>query len=267
MQEKAFDNKTEFRIIGMSRSGNHSIINWIIKQLKGFYCFLNCADPKANPFHTAHPMAGGKTYRTNIPGFDLAAEQAGRFSRKDYLIYSYEDCFLGMVQSGALEAHHDEWLGRSGRVLDILILRDPFNLFASRQKAGYSGITPLTAKRVWKQHAREFMERRYLTGSCVLIRYNAWATDGAYRRRLAERLGLRFTDAGFNDVSSCGGGSSFDGMEYDGRAAEMNVLARWRYYKNDPEYRKQFDREIVEMAKKIFGPIPGMEELRLKLQD
>ena len=256
-------NQNELRIIGMSRSGNHAVIHWITRQIRGRYCFLNCAEPKTNPFLTARPLnAEERTYEANY-AVDLAAEQAGQFSRKDYLLHSYEDAFLGMVRSPAFEDHHDDWVGRSARRVDVLILRDPFNLFASRRKAQYALVTAHTARRIWKQHAREFVEGpRYLGSDRVLIRYNRWARDREYRREIARQLGLAFTDAGARAVPEVGAGSSFDGTQHDGQAHRMDVLGRWRHFQDDPRYLDLIDDpDLLALSEEVFGRIPGTEAL------
>jgi hypothetical protein len=258
-------NRRELRIIGMSRSGNHAIINWIMRQAIGRVCFLNCAEPKTNPFRTARPMADGKRFSTVGCRVSLSQELQGNFSQKDWLLYSHEDCFLGMVVHDDFERNHDRYVGRSAERTDVLILRDPFNLFASRLQAQYSQVTARTAVRIWKQHAREFCGRRpYLPQGRVPISFNDWAVDRQYRRRIAERLGLGFTDAGFEEVSRTGGGSSFDGTAYDGRASGMDVLQRWKHCRQDERYLQLFDRQMVELSEEIFGVIPGTGQLRIR---
>lgn len=255
-------NDTEIRVIGMSRSGNHALIRWITAQLDGRTCFLNCAEPKTNPFRSARPLRGGHVYEANYD-LDLAAEQAGDFSRKDTLVHSYEDAFLGMVCGDDFEQNHDDWVGPSARRVDVLVLRDPFNLFASRRRASYAVVTPHTARRIWKQHAREFAQGpRHLRPDHVLVRYNDWARDEAYRAEIARQLGLRFTDAGINRVPDVGAGSSFDGTAYDGRASEMDVLGRWRHYADDPDFLDFLDDpDLQALSDEVFGPIPGTEQL------
>src|SRR3954447_26457911 len=122
----------------MSRSGNHAIINWILAQWPGRTCFLNCAEPGQNPFLSARPRTPElPPWRALYPDFDIEAERAGLLTRKDLLLHSYEDTFLGPFKKAENEDRHDEWLGRSGRRVDLLILRDPRNLFASRLASGY----------------------------------------------------------------------------------------------------------------------------------
>ncbi|MBK6265580.1 hypothetical protein JKA74_11075 [Marivirga sp. S37H4] len=257
-------NKNELRVVGMSRSGNHAIINWIIQQLNGRYCFLNCAEPKTNPFYTARPLHQEATYRANYNGFDLEAEKVRNFSKKDYLIHSYEDCFLSMLNHKTFEEQHDAFVGPSENRLDILILRDPFNLFASRIRSGLykekkpgAQVTPLTARRIWKQHAREALGlKRHLQQKKIVINYNLWVFDPEYRQNIAIQLGLAFTDNGFHEVSDVAGGSSFDGLKFENRAGNMKVLDRWKHYVDDPAYKMIFDDELIDLSHQVFGHIP-----------
>ncbi|MDT0676619.1 hypothetical protein [Autumnicola musiva] len=264
VREKTNQN-AEFRIIGLSRSGNHAIINWIINQLNGKYCFLNCTEPKYNPFLTARPLTEeGEVYQTNIENFDLEKERQGNFTSKDYLLYNHEDCFLGPLEK-TNKSQHKIWVGNSLHQRNIIILRDPFNLFASRIKSGllrghYPGhggkpISILTLQRIYKQHAREFLNGKYLKNK-VLINYNSWTSSSQYRRQIAQDLEISFSDEGFNEVTEVAGGSSFDGTSFSGKAQKMNLHDRWKKFAEDKEYWAMFDSEMIELTKKIFGNIP-----------
>ena len=256
-------NHKELRIVGLSRSGNHAIVEWIRRQAEGRVCFLNCVEPKTNPFHSARPTGDGQPSVANYPEFDHQREAAGEFSHKDWLIFSYEDCFLTMVCHRDFERHHDQWLGRSQSRMDVLILRDPFNLFASRLRSQYTGVTPKTMVRIWKQHARQFLgQRHYVTQDFLPISYNRWTADAAYRRQLAEQLGLNFSDAGSATVPTTGGGSSFDGRRFDGEAEQMDVFGRWRHFRDDEDYRELFDAEVLRLSRAIFGTVEDSEPFR-----
>lgn len=244
------------RLIGMSRSGNHAVINWILAQLTGRYCFLNCTEPGHNPYASARRLADGRRYLASGP-VDLA--QAARAPERglDTLLFSHEDVFLGPVGRDRPE----QWLGEAGEWSDVLILRDPYNLFASRFKSGFEHMSPQTALRIWKQHAREALKPRHLRRPLVVIRFNDWVMSRRYRARVAERLRLGFSDRGVDRVADCNGGSSFDGLRYDGQAGSMRVLERWRHYGEDPAYRALFDRQTVELAADVFGDLPAGAEL------
>lgn len=68
------------------------------------------------------------------------------------------------MDAGA-EHRHDADVSRSARRLEVLILRDPLNLFASRLASGIGDVSEQTAVRVWMQHARAFIGDRRTWGS------------------------------------------------------------------------------------------------------
>lgn len=253
-------NDRELRVIGMSRSGNHAIIAWILAQAEGRTCFLNCTEGKTNPFVSCRPLEDGRCDRSS-PAVRLDREAAGEVSPKDLLLFSHEDHFLGHARSERFEQHHDRWVGRSRRRLDLLIVRDPFNVFASRRRSGIEHLSPVVARRMWMQHARAARSGRHAARAAlpelVPVLYNRWCRDAGYRRALAERLGLRFDDRARQTVPGCNGGSSFDGTRFDGRAERMAVTQRWRAYAADPDYRTLFDRRLVDLALALF---PEMDE-------
>lgn len=255
-------NHNEIRVIGMSRSGNHAILQWLIAQMKGRVCFLNCVEGKYNPFWTAHEMDDGASYIVNYPDFDLFAEMRCEWSRKDYFIYSHEDCYLRNACSEDFARQHDEFVGPSKRCVDILILRDPFNLFASRMRSLRHSVSMHIARRIWKQHAKEFLGKsRLLRYKPLFISFNEWSLSPEYRKGISDIIGLEFSDEKFQCITPCHGGSSFDGLLYDGQAEKMKVRERWRYYQDDPGYRSIFDDEMFALSKEIFGHIPGTEAL------
>lgn len=192
-----------------------------MRQAEGRWCFLNCAEGKTNPFQSCRPLNDGRPWRASWKGFDLEAEQAGDLTAKDLLLHSYEDSYNAHAFSRVYEDNHDEWVGPSDVRLDVLVLRDPFNLFASRRAMGAT-LPRTTAARMWKQHARTALKvltaRRPAKQRLLPILYNRWAADSVYREHIAQHLGLTFTDEGIDTVAACNGGSSFDGLRYDGRA-------------------------------------------------
>lgn len=253
-------NGIEIRLVGLSRSGNHALADWILAQAPGRRCFLNCAEGKTNPYATCRPLADGAPARASWPGFDPRAAADGRPPATDLLLHSYEDSFLSHAFSDAFEAAHDAWVGPSRRRVDVVVVRDPFNLFASRRAAGCEQ-SPAVARRLWMQHARTALRPRWTRRPrppLVPVLYNRWAASRAYRRDLAARLGLPFTDAGIERVAACHGGSSFDGLAYDGRAAAMPVFDRWRAYADDAAYRALFDDGMRALALRLFGAVPPL---------
>ena len=164
-------------------------------------------------------------------------EAAGRHSKRKFLLYNYEDQLPADVASSKFEAHRERWVGRSVTRFDMLIVRDPFNLLASKLRWAYGdrykpSLDSLFETRDrWKAHAQEYLGDTHHLPQRLNVSYNAWFTDPAYRKALAHTLGVDWTDRGLNKVARWGPtvwGDSFDGLKYDGRATEMNVLERWK---------------------------------------
>jgi len=258
-------NGLEVRIAALRRSGSHAVVQWLLAQLPGRGAFLdNCAAGE-NPYATCYlPDSVGV-------GVDLAGERAAAPAPKDFLLHNYEGRDLTAVFSDAAAAAHDGWVGASARRVDLLVLRDPWNNLASLLRWARGDVHPIAeatvaaAARRYRQYARELLgETRTLRHQPVFVSFNRWVAERGYREALAGQLGFPFTDAGIGAVARWGPtawGDSFDGLAYDGRAGEMALAERFRWCAGDPFYRGLFDAELVDLAERIFGVLPGTEEI------
>lgn len=268
-QQESFSqviNQQEIRIIGLRRTGNHALITWIQEQATGTTQHLNNLIPLENPYRYKY-----EHLRDYYPEHGWQAERyrqeaIGNFVKKDWFLYSYEDHDLTQITSDSFERKHDLYVGHSQTRHDLLILRDPFNLFASRLKNDYLDVAAPGKSMVelWLDYAKEFVgETNYLTHNKLCVNYNQWANDVAYRQQVAEQLGLQFTDAGINKVGSWGGGSSFEGQEFCDRAHKMDVTNRWKHFLDDERYRQLFQHpKLWNYSEQIFGHIAGTEALK-----
>jgi hypothetical protein len=293
-------NFLELRVFGLQRSGNHAIIEWILDQHVGKRtCFLNnVGHGNQDPFTTTRQVA--------LAGFGSHSDvEALRRAHKDLLIYSYEDDPSRMRQGATLiDAIHDQefeqqrirYVGESEHRINVLVLRDAFNFFASRLKKldALTGTKDVEAiKESWKLMAKRALRMgRDLKGDEFWVSYNDWVSDEKYRRRLSTRLFGRFSDASLAYVSGHGGGSSFDSdhgrislrvirrkwrrlldpkayrhagrylrrlLAKDGR--NMKVLERWHEMKGQAVYRSLFrDGELLELSERLFGSLPGARD-------
>jgi hypothetical protein len=253
-------------VVALQRSGHHAIINWIMKNINGKTYLLNHSVPATNPFIT-YTKPGSILHNLNIEN-----EIAGIHEYKKQLIYNYEDRLLSEIFFSDYENIMKGWVGRSQFVFNIIVLRDPFNNFASKYKWALSGIkwppSPESIKQLptlWKSYAREFVgATSYIhKENKILINYNRWFSDLEYRSSIAQILLLESTEKGIEEVAKWGPatwGDSFDNMTYDGKAGQMDVLNRWQNYKDDEVFRSLFkDAELLELSEKIFGHMPGTE--------
>ena len=205
-------------------------------------------------------------------------------STKDCLIRSYEDYSLQEITNWLFESKHDLYFGKSGTRYDVLIIRDPFNLFASRLKHRlqrekndldsaescygnnflFVRSPDQTVSDLWLNYAKEYLgETSYIQKhNKICINYNQWFSDVDYRQQIAEKLQLKFSDTGIDKVAGQGGGSSFEGKNFDGKATSMDVLNRWQKFAYNPRYRELFsNHKIFEYSERILGHIPGTEYL------
>lgn len=250
-------NQTEIRFIGLRRSGNHAILSWIMKQLPQKPYFLN---------NVAAGMSPLRFYHWHFPDKGYRGEAWGNFSKKDCLIHSYEDYSLREISNRYSHLRHDFWVGKTARSYDVLVLRDPFNLLASRLKKQYMDVkTPgASVVSLWLEHAKEYVgESSILRNTKVTINYNAWCKSLEYRQEISKNLNLTFSDAGFGYVSSYGGGSSFDGQSFQGDANKMDIENRWRAFQADEAFCTLVQNdELLHYSNLIFGEIPGTAQFR-----
>jgi hypothetical protein len=258
-------NSIEISVSALQRSGHHAIINWIIANQKTNYCFLNNCYPHSNPFITA-----SKT-DSSLQHVQIEEELLGNFSDKDLLIYNYEDKSLPDIFYPEFKGDMGKWLGKSEQAFNVLILRDPFNNFASKYhwaKNGKKWQPSLDSIRqlpvLWKTYAKEFLNQtNFITQNKITISYNEWFKSDNYRAKLASDLLLVSSDKSVTEVAKWGPntwGDSVDNLTYDGKANEMKVLERWKLYADDPFFISLFDdNELIELSEKIFGHIPNTE--------
>lgn len=268
-------NRPALRVFAVRRSGHHAIINWIRLQVPGRHCFLNDCRVGENPFAACgrrNSLVRGWAGEHRYVNWDR--ELRGRHAKKGLLIHNYEDADIRRFAATVTPAVERDWIGASAAVGSVLVLRDPYNLLASRLKWFHGRGEAPTGERfagfrdLWKLYAREMLGDTAWMPGAVHVRYDAWFLSRAYRDDLAARIGFANRDAGMDRVARWGpalgrGGISFDGLRYDGRAREMPVFDRWREFSADPFFRAQFeDRELVDLAARLFGDVEGTEILR-----
>ncbi|MEM1169856.1 MAG: hypothetical protein AAGJ08_12450 [Cyanobacteria bacterium P01_H01_bin.35] len=262
-------NQKEIRVAGMKRTGNHAIINWVKSQHTGEVGFINNVSANENPYRYKC-----ENLQDHFPKHKWAIEHnhqqaKGNFIKRDCLIYSYQDFPLDKIASDKFEQNHDLYLGKSAIRYDLLILRDPFNLLASRLKTSskVSHFLSVNSQNktmvdLWLDYGKEYLgQTNYLKHNKICINYNQWFADIEYRRQIADKLQMEFSDAGIDQVNSFGGGSSFEGKQFDGKASSMDVLNRWQKVSDNPKYKQFFNQEVLQYSEKIFGHIPGTESL------
>lgn len=217
----------------MKRAGSHAIVEWIKGHIKpGPFCFFNQRQINC--------LVGPK--RNHLISED-----------HEIFMFNLED---GKIVENKVVDQRIKDLGLSNQIekrINIILLRDPFNIFASRMR-GWSLKFAENSVKLWKEYAKEFLRETQKLDNVLPLNFNSWFSNEDYRKQLSIDLDLEFSDSGKNNLGYWG--SSFDGKEYKSNANEMDVINRWRNYVDDENYINLFDEEIISLSKRIFNFCP-----------
>ena len=231
---------------GMSRSGNHGVIRWLVAH------YEECGYEVYFYNNTVVPF---------LEHINFIAPHVNRDAKK-VLLVSFEDVQINQRFS-KLSAIADH---------NILLLRDPANLFASR----LMGLAPdrgllfpatygekekafaasATSKALpsqidkYRNHHAEFSGSYGFFANKVCISYNSWVSDEGYRRGIVEgSLGLKFSDSKYKTRA----GSSFGKSP----SSEDEYFDRWRAFWDNPVYAAiRNDDSLMEISRGM-GVRPG----------
>jgi hypothetical protein len=169
----------EIRVIGLRRSGNHAIMNWIAGLFDGVIWYFNDCVPTSDPFTN-------RELTHHLPCLKKRLPITG--DNPDVVMHSYEDRQLTVIRDQPRISKR--W--NAEERFDVLILRDPFNTLASlleiskRRPRPWAPITGMKFNAIWKQYARVFSGTDNLFPNLLPISFNRWFTDIEYRRLLAD---------------------------------------------------------------------------------
>lgn len=230
------------RIWGMMRSGNHAIIDWLIRNRPvADFAFLNSCKVGEDPFLSLSHIVVGE-HRASVkfrgtPRFDRIFAQ---IPRRPFLLVSYEN--RPPVAEGPGPSAATPGFRVEDFAADIVIYRSFLNWLASyaayrQRKLTEQGVAPPDILRQLSRGVAAYAGfLRALgadaAGTFVPVLYDTWFRDEAYRARILARCGLPVRDNSIGAVQSFAGGSTFEGVTQD--AAALATLDRWRQMKDDP---------------------------------
>jgi len=243
---------------GMKRSGNHGIINWL--KVQDRFIFFNNVIPIAPILRGDRPFPEPEDFTPWLRRKFLHKRLRFTFFLTKYFLARF--ALIASLEDHELNVR--PFLNPSCEVANVLILRDPYNLFSSRIRVASRSDLPSYNENpgpimsyfidLWKSYAREFLGLTNNLENKVCIYYNQWFSSQDYRRLVSKELNLEFNDRGFSKITRYGGGSSFDKRRYDGKSEMMDVLNR-KDYLNDTERENLEiildDRELVELTESV----------------
>jgi len=238
-----------FFINGVSRSGNHAIINWIKSHFKNCF-FINNVDIDKSDFNSIVPRRRLQYHNEQMESFRTTSGDKS-------LILSYEN-------RRVLDWNKSSFNLNPHQTYRFIIIRDFYNLMASvcksfDQRARFHGKKMKVRKRVLKHKQRWIDNVQYVLSNPKdhFIFYNKWVTSLEYRIQISHSFNKDNNDEEFYKVANYNGGSSFDGMKYKNHPEEMDVLNRYEAMSdhplmveicNDPLCR-DLNHQLLEMFK------------------
>lgn len=216
-------------VAGLKRCGNHAIIHWLLSNL--------------NFRHQVHIPAPHDSM-TNRDG-------TVRF-------FNNIDQWMPIKSAVSLQSLEDKCISEISAITsrhcnkNVLILRDPLNMLASRIKG--EGVNYKRHKHIlnlWVEYAREYInETTFL--DITPISYNEWLISRDYRDQICNSLGVENYDE-TEYVSTSGRGSSFIGVNKD---ATYNYLNRYKMITFQDSYIDLFKNdELIQLSNTIFPDI------------
>jgi hypothetical protein len=244
--EKALGPRWIFQ--GMKRSGNHAVINWMLGG--GRFFFIN------NVFWIDRAMAGHYRFPVSMARV-IARKRLRKFARTGF----WATTNLLSVEDFSISTRLFEV---QGEVTNILLVRDPENLFASRirmafktQKPAFSRRMDVTMQRaisIWLEHADELLGTTEHLPNHIGVYFDKWVSDPGYRNLIAARLGISCQEDDISVRAKEGGGSSFSGYEIVDPSEADNLHRRRRHLN---------ERESALLD--AVMAVPRIKETRLRL--
>lgn len=218
----------------MMRTGHHAVMEWIRKQLPGSNVLDNnsASNSATNNLRQRKIKTDVDHYLTNFE--DVPVRVLPAFMKALSVFTPLRDC---------------------ESVSKVLVLRDAYNMFASRIRVDPKTFIPLgkaspSAIQLWKDHCITV-----LSDPTVLpVLYNKWLVDEAYRSDIVHKLGLELVDNELGNMcEGFEGGSSFGGQR-GARPLANDLTTRYKRVLTDTTFAGILqDDEIDDLNKEIFG--------------
>lgn len=252
------------RTYGMRRSGNHAIINWLLRNAAGGSVFLNnctVGRPARRTWRSIE-LNGKRVSVTKGEPITPVTSVAGEGA---LVVVSYED-FSPDPDDMAAGLTAD--LPDSDVTHEVLFYRNFMNWAASllRKIQANDDLDTLVCLRIMMvalDKYRDMLEliTRAKPLGLVPVNYDRWIARPVYRETILETLGLPCKDNSLGVVQPYGGGSSF--QKDATRAEELNAAYRWREMANDPSFQivllaASQDADLVKLMQKLMPKDAGL---------
>jgi len=227
------------RVLGIARSGIHAVSDWIrlsFAEQMGYSCQFDnlCSFERISELAKFLPPAGDKNeaFMWMVEHEDVPLIDLPMLPSKIYTNYD---------------------------VVDVLIIRNVFNMMASRRHMQSPSFTRRTVQ-LWKSYAFEALNHTNFTGpNKVVIKYDLWqkqpwvATEGVETRAtFAKLLGIEDIGSETTNMSPFSPVSAWQPSTTPG--PELKSLERWKSYAENKDFWLVFDKQAYDLNTALFGP-------------
>lgn len=228
------------QVFGMRRSGNHAIINWMMRNAPdgatGGLFYNNCRTGSDPTQKFASLDVYGSDWQVIPAGKTALDKRRRKAGSRPMVVISYEDA---MPRAGGKPQKASRGFTDADFDSTILIYRSFLNWSASllaklQKNAGYGPVERMRIMfRAMKIYADglDRLAEPHIVGIC----YDAWAASENTRLALLDRLRLTPRDNSLGAVQRFGGGSSFEGRAE--AAEKLSTLSRADQMVDNPEYQ------------------------------
>ena len=253
-------NIKEVLIWGLYRSGNHALGSFISRHNREF-------DSNVSPRDEYKILKRNQTYLNDYMGYgeikDKIPIPMPKFGHIQ--IISFEN-------AGHKTSRYPEYTdilsnkqlinfdtGRDFKKYIFIILRDPFNWFASYfgnreivRRNSYYGDVEKEKKYLidmWMLYAKNFFIGFNEDSFWFPVNYNLLCKSEEYRKSISKYIDEPFIDEGINIMYSTP--STFDWRKYQYNCLDMDLENRWRKI-NSRDFKLLENEELRDLSKKIF---------------
>lgn len=242
-------------IHGMKRSGNHALVNWMSGMDR--FLFFNNILPEKKVLREGRHLLDPRPFG---PWLDQQLKKKRRADLSRFrLKVMVETCrpLLKNVMVGLEDQDVDvcPFNEIPCPVQNIVLIRGARNLFASRIKKAFQRDSPILYPRdngpqqqlkiaLWKRYAAYACGEMPTRPDTQVVHFERWVEDVGYRRAIAARAGLVFSDRGLSSVAREGGGSSFEGSSGEVEGVRSRVLSRSEQL--SPEENQVFEEIFMD---------------------
>lgn len=233
------DPRRSLRVFGMRRTGNHAIIDWILRNAggSGSVFFNNCIAGRSPTEGFRTIAINGQRKSTRDAQQDLAkiCAPAGRNAT---FVVSYEDLAPTADRKHPLSGALDNAFNA-----DLVLYRSFLNWCASLLKKLQNNPvwTPTKRAAIMLGSVDTYRQLLTLVRSAEDLKitpvcYDDWTRSDTYRRDSLDSLGLKLRDNTLGAVQDYGGGSSFEGR--GGTAGGAGTTERYDQMQDDQELQQ-----------------------------